>query len=152
MNTLDLLSLKVREVMTKELITVKEDTILKEVNAIFERENIHHIPVVDDKMRFKGIISKSDILLLMDWGTKLNLPASLRKNTFLMASNLAKDVMESNVIKVDPDDYVKKCVQIFRENYFRALPVVDEYEHLLGIITTYDLMILAYTEVPMLHS
>ncbi len=152
MNTLDLLSLKVKEVMSTDLITVKEDDIVKDVNNIFDRENIHHILVVDDDMKFKGIISKSDILLMMDWGTKLNLPASLRKNTFLLTSNLAKDVMETNVIKVGPDDFIRKCVQVFRENYFRALPVVDDNDFLIGIITTYDLMILAYTETPMLHT
>lgn len=148
---MNLLSMRVKAVMSTELIIVKEDTILKEVNNIFERENIHHIPVIDDEQHFKGIISKSDMLLLMDWGTKLNLPASLRKNTFLLTSNMAKDIMESNVISVGPEDYINKCVQIFRENYFRALPVLDDYGHLLGIITTFDLMILAYTEMPLLH-
>ena len=152
MNTMDLLSLKVKEVMSVELFTASEDTVLKEINSIFERENIHHIPVVTEDSIFKGMISKSDILLLMDWGTKLNLSASLRKNTFLLTSNLAKDVMETNVISVSPDDNIRKCVQIFRENYFRALPVLDEYGHLMGIITTYDLMILAYTEMPLLST
>ncbi len=148
MNTLDLLSITAKEVMSTDLITVRPDTILKEVNLIFEKENIHHIPVVSEDNSFKGIISKSDILLLMDWGTKLNLPASLRKNNFLLGSNLAKDVMEKNVFRVNPNDRIRKCVQIFRENYFRALPVVDENDYLVGIITTYDLMILAYSEVP----
>lgn len=148
MNTLDLLGLTVKEVMSTDLITVRSDTVLKEVNLIFEKENIHHIPVVSEDNKFIGIISKSDILLLMDWGTKLNLPASLRKNTFLLTSNLAKDVMEDNVISVSPNDRIRKCVQIFRENYFRALPVVDENDYLVGIVTTFDLMILAYTEVP----
>ncbi|MBP6239006.1 MAG: CBS domain-containing protein [Saprospiraceae bacterium] len=152
MNTMDLLSLKVKEVMSVELFTASEDTVLKEINSIFERENIHHIPVVTEDSIFRGMISKSDILLLMDWGTKLNLPASLRKNTFLLTSNLAKDVMETKVISVSPDDNIRKCVQIFRENYFRALPVLDEYDHLMGIITTYDLMILAYTEMPLLST
>lgn len=151
MNTHDLLSLKVKEVMSTELITVQSDTILKDVNLIFEKENIHHIPVVTSDGKFIGIISKSDMLLLMDWGTKLNLPASLRKNTFLLTSNLAKDIMETNVIRISPDDRITRCVQIFRENYFRALPVVDDHDFLLGIITTYDLMILAYTEMPMLE-
>jgi CBS domain-containing protein len=151
MNTHDLLSLKVKEVMSNELITVQSDTILKDVNLIFEKENIHHIPAVTSDGKFIGIISKSDMLLLMDWGTKLNLPASLRKNTFLLTSNLAKDIMETNVIRISPDDRITRCVQIFRENYFRALPVVDDHDFLLGIITTYDLMILAYTEMPMLE-
>ncbi|MBK8346548.1 MAG: CBS domain-containing protein [Saprospiraceae bacterium] len=152
MSTMDLLGLTVKEVMSTDLITVRQDTILKDVNSIFERENIHHIPVVGDDKKFIGIISRSDILLLMDWGTKLQLPASIRKNTFLLSSNLAKDIMETNVIKVSPDDTIKKCVQIFRENYFRALPVIDDSDYLRGIITTYDLMILAFTEPHLIAS
>lgn len=150
MNTKDLLSLRVKEVMSTELITVKADTVLKDVNLIFERENIHHVPVINAENKFLGIISKSDILLLLDWGTKLSLPASIRKNFFLLSSNLAKDVMETNVIKVGPEDSIQRCVQIFRENYFKALPVVDDQDHLAGIITTYDLMILAYTDKPLI--
>ncbi len=151
MNTQDLLSLSVGEVMTANPISVKIDTILKEVNQIFERENIHHVPVVDADGKFEGIISKSDMLLLLDWGTKVNLPASLRKNTFLLTSNLAKDIMETRVMKVTPDDNVRKCVQIFKENYFRALPVIDENQKIVGIITTYDLMLLAYSEIPVIE-
>ncbi|MBK8625591.1 MAG: CBS domain-containing protein [Saprospiraceae bacterium] len=150
MNTKDLLRIKVKEVMTSELITVKSDTILKDVNMIFEKENIHHVPVISIENKFLGIISKSDILLLLDWGTKLSLPVSIRKNFFLLTSNLAKDVMVTNVIKVSPDDTIQRCVQIFRENYFKALPVVDDNDKLIGIITTYDLMILAYTDLPLL--
>ena len=124
METRELLTLKVGDVMSTELITVKQDTVLKDVNQIFENENIHHIPVVANDGHFMGIISKSDILLLLDWGTKLSLPASIRKNFFMLSSNLAKDVMQTNVIKVSPEDTIQRCVQIFRENYFRALPVV----------------------------
>ncbi|MBP9056123.1 MAG: CBS domain-containing protein [Saprospiraceae bacterium] len=145
METRELLTLKVGDVMSTELITVKQDTVLKDVNQIFENENIHHIPVVAIDGHFMGIISKSDILLLLDWGTKLSLPASIRKNFFMLSSNLAKDVMQTNVIKVSPEDTIQRCVQIFRENYFRALPVVNDEGQMQGIITTYDLMILAYS-------
>lgn len=145
METRELLTLIVGDVMSTELITVKQDTVLKDVNQIFENENIHHIPVVANDGHFMGIISKSDILLLLDWGTKLSLPASIRKNFFMLSSNLAKDVMQTNVIKVSPKDTIQRCVQIFRENYFRALPVVNDEGQLQGIITTYDLMILAYS-------
>ncbi|MBK9257176.1 MAG: CBS domain-containing protein [Saprospiraceae bacterium] len=138
--------LPVKSVMTSEVISVPEDMILKEVNYIFEKEMIHHIPVVDQYQRCVGMISRSDMLLLLDWGTKLNLPSSERKNIFLLTSNLAKDMMETNVLKVTRDDLIGKCVDIFKENYFHALPVVDEDGRLEGIITTYDLMILAYTD------
>ncbi|HRO09103.1 MAG TPA: CBS domain-containing protein [Saprospiraceae bacterium] len=142
----ELLQVKVEDVMTQDLIKVKQDTILKEVKILFDNTNIHHIPVINDQNKFVGIISKTDLMLLLDWGTKLNLPSSMRRNTFLLTSNLAKDIMETNVLKLKPDDVIQKCVQIFRENYFRALPVVNDQEELVGIITTYDLMILAYSK------
>lgn len=141
----ELLQVKVEDVMTKDIITVKQDAILKEVKIIFDNKNIHHIPVVNDQNKFVGIISKTDMMLLLDWGTKLNLPSSMRKNTFLLTSNLAKDIMESNVVKLKPDDVIQRCIQIFRENYFKALPVVNSKDELVGLITTYDLMILAYS-------
>lgn len=150
MDTKDLLNLSVSEVMTTDLIVLQPDTILKEANVIFERELIHHIPVVDENGHFEGMISKSDILLLKDWGTRFNLPDSERKNTFLLTTNLVKDLMISNVVKISPNDTCRKCMQIFKENYFHALPVVDENGILVGLVTTYDLLIVAYTERPLL--
>ncbi|KXK39871.1 MAG: CBS domain-containing protein [Saprospiraceae bacterium] len=151
MKSTELLNMKVKELMTSDLHTVKQDTLLKEVKNIFDSERIHHIPVVNDNNEFVGIISSTDVMLLLDWGTKLELPSSMRKNNFLLTSNLAKDIMETNVIRVTPEDTIQRCVQIFRENYFRALPVVDKNDHLVGIITTYDLMVFAYTVQGQLH-
>ncbi len=148
---MELLNMKVKDLMTSDLHTVKQDTLLKEVKKIFDSERIHHIPVVNDNNEFVGIISSTDVMLLLDWGTKLELPSSMRKNNFLLTSNLAKDIMETNVIRVTPEDTIQRCVQIFRENYFRALPVVDDNDHLVGIITTYDLMVFAYTVQGQLH-
>lgn len=150
MDTLDLLNITVKEVMTTDLIVLQPDTILREADVIFERELIHHIPVVNVTGHFEGMISKSDILLLKDWGTRFNLPESKRKNTLLLTTNLAKDLMVTNVVKVSPDDTCRKCMQIFKENYFHALPVVDENGLLVGLVTTYDLLIVAYTERPLL--
>ncbi|MBK8620881.1 MAG: CBS domain-containing protein [Saprospiraceae bacterium] len=141
----ELLKMPVKLFMTTELYVAQKDTIMKEINIILERENIHHLPVVDEDNKFVGIISKSDILLLLDWGTKKNLPGADRKNVFLLTSNLAVDLMESNVITLSPEDTAERCVQIFRENYFHALPVVDENGILIGLVTTYDLLMMAYT-------
>jgi CBS domain-containing protein len=144
MERVDMLKMPVKMVMTTSLFIAKPNTILKEVNHIMERENIHHVPVVDETNEFKGIISKSDIHILMDWGTKKDLPESKRKNNFLLTSNLARDLMTTSVIGVDPEDTVEKCVQLFRENYFHAIPVVDRRGILVGLVTTYDLLMLAY--------
>jgi CBS-domain-containing membrane protein len=116
-----------------------------------ERENIHHMPVVDENNECKGIISKSDMNLLLDWGTKYDLSESKRKNTFLLTSNIAQNLMTASVISVDPEDSIEKCFQLFRENYFHAIPVVDQRGLLVGLITTFDLLMLAYNPQFVLH-
>ena len=148
MDTKQLLNTRVKEVMTTDLHVVNPQTVLKEVNDILERVNLHHLPVVDEKGIFHGIISKSDMLMLFDWGTKLGLSSSTKKNDFMLANNLAKDIMVTQVVCVNPEDSLQKCLQIFRENYFHALPVINENRILQGIVTTFDMLILAYTEKP----
>lgn len=145
MNTLEILKRPVKEYMTADVITVLSNSQLEEAKAIFDTNSIHHLPVVDDENRLEGIISKTDLLLLMDWGTKYDLTSSKRKNAFLLKSNLAIDLMEENVVSVSPDDTVEKCYDIFKENYFHAIPVVDDDHKLIGLITTYDLLIAAYS-------
>ncbi|MEZ4910480.1 MAG: CBS domain-containing protein [Saprospiraceae bacterium] len=145
MTTHDLLNLTVSQVMTTDLFIVKTDTLVQEINDIFEREQIHHLPVINDEGHIKGIISKTDIFLLLDWGTRKGLQSSIQKNQGLMMSNMAKDIMTTHIVSVMPEDPVTKCVQLFRENYFRALPVIDSLGRLCGMITIYDLMIRAYT-------
>jgi len=56
---------------------------------------------------------------------------------------LAKNIMTKDVITVRPEDKVERAVKILLENKISGIPVVDENNHLLGIITEKDLMIKA---------
>lgn len=138
--------MKVSETMTHNPIVVNQDTSLTEVQVIFETEMIHHIPVIDDSGFLMGIISKSDLNLLLDWGTRLNLKSSQVKNAKLLSSNNADSICSPHVMAVRPEDSLMYCFEIFRENYFRSLPVVDDEGKIVGIITPYDLMVAAFTK------
>lgn len=144
MDTQLLLDLNVEEIMNKEIIHVDPKCSLYKVKDIFDAHNIHHLPVVDSDGYLRGMISKSDLFLLLDWGTKFGLEASEKKNDFLLKSNLASDIMVNNIVSLKVGDKVQKCLDIFKENYFRAMPVLDENNKFIGLITTYDLMIEAF--------
>jgi CBS-domain-containing membrane protein len=144
MDTLTLLQTQITEIMNTSVITVDPKTSLEKVKDILNNNNIHHLPVVNKIGVLEGIISKSDLLLLLDWGTKFNLESSIRKNAFMLKSNLASDIMSKDVVSLNPQDSVQKCLDIFRENYFRAMPVVDSQNKFLGLVTTYDLLIEAF--------
>jgi CBS-domain-containing membrane protein len=146
MNTIEILKRPVKEYMTKDVIVIKTNSPLEEAKMIFDTNSLHHLPVVDQDNVLQGIISKSDLLLLMDWGTKYDLSSSKRKNAFLLKSNLALDLMEENIVTMEADDSMEKCYDIFKENYFHAIPIVDKEKKLVGLITTYDLLIAAYSQ------
>jgi len=143
MNTTQLLNLPVQDVMTKELITVHETDLMATVEELLTSHKINHIPVIDEDGLIKGILTKNDLMLLKDWGSKLNLKASIKANYQILHSNTAKDKMSTNIITVSPTDNLEHCAKIFRDNTFHALPVTSDGA-LVGMITTYDLLNVAY--------
>jgi CBS domain-containing protein len=56
---------------------------------------------------------------------------------------LAKDIMTKDVITVRPEEKVENAARILLDNKISGIPVVDEHNHVLGIITEKDLMIKA---------
>ncbi len=51
-----------------------------------------------------------------------------------------KDIMNANVITVDPEDTVDVVISRMIENGISGLPVVDMSGQLLGIVTEFDLL------------
>jgi len=151
MDTIELLNLKVKDIMTTNVISVQENDTMQMVCDIIKTSNIHHIPVVDDDNKLKGIISKEDVALLQDWATNLDLRSSKRYNAQVLSSQTAGERMTKQVAKVSPDDTLEICADIFKENLFHCLPVLDDGE-LVGLITTYDLIRVAYTKTPMIST
>lgn len=139
----EFLHMPVRNIMTKELITVEIGTSLEVVDRIFKENKIHHLPVMKGQ-EVVGMISQGDLLLLLDWGTRLGLKVSNKINRNLLRSNLVEDIMSSKLVTVPPDYTLGQCASIFKENLFHALPVV-QLGRLVGLITSYDLLVVAYT-------
>lgn len=60
----------------------------------------------------------------------------------------AKDIMSAPVLAVQDTDQAVHAVQIMADNDIGGLPVVNETEVLVGIVTEQDLLLLEETEAP----
>ncbi len=147
MDTIELLQVKVKNIMTKDVISVRENEAMSKVETLMIEHGFNHIPIVDDHDTLLGILTKNDVQLLKDWGTNLKLRTSIKANEQLLNSNTADDRMNRELVTVGPDDTLEICSDIFKENLFHALPVIDG-DKLVGIITTYDLINVAYSKKP----
>lgn len=59
-------TVKVREIMTSPLITVRTDMTMAECAQIMKDKNIHHLPVADENNNLVGMISATDFLVVAE--------------------------------------------------------------------------------------
>ena len=137
-------SVLIKDIMSQYLITVTNNTTVDEVLSIFERNSIHHLPVLEDD-KLVGIISKIDVYKITHCIDLFRNKANEEYNQKLLSSMLAEEIMTKDVVVLSPDDTVHKAAALFSQNLFHALPVVIR-EKLVGIVSTFDLIEWAFNQ------
>ncbi len=127
----------VKSIMTTKLITVSTGDKLTTVKEIFEKHRIHHVPVVRYK-ELVGIISKTDFMHFLR-GFNRNQEDRFVNEARMRAYNV-EDIMTTGIAKLSPDDRINVALEVFLENRFHAVPVVNENGELEGILTTFDII------------
>jgi len=127
----------ISSIMTSDLITVGPNDTLVKIEEIFKQERIHHIPVVVDN-KIVGIISKSDYLFFIRGFTSDR--DDQRMNGLRLRAYKANDIMTTGMATMDPDEKINIALEVFKENLFHAIPIVEE-EKLVGIVTTFDIIL-----------
>ncbi len=139
-------NIAVKELMTTNVVAVDSQDLLTKVETIFTTHDFHHLPVVNEKRVVLGIISKLDFYKMQDSFTLFDTIKSRETNRSVFQSIMAREIMSEPLVTLSPEDTAQKAMGIFRENLFHALPIVDENRKLLGILTTFDLLVYAYKE------
>ena len=111
-------------IMTTEFISLRPDMTaemaIKRIRRTgVDKETIYTCYVNDDYNRLIGITTVKDLLLADD-------------------DDLVKDMMEENVIAVHTLDDQEMVARIFSDYDFLALPVVDNEQRIVGIVTIDD--------------
>lgn len=125
--------MKVRDVMTWNVVTVSSDTPIMEARKIMDAHGIRRLPVLD-KGKLVGIVSKERITRA---GPSPATSLSVWEINYLLAKMTVKEVMGKNPITVDPEMSVEAAIALAQKNGVGALPVVEKNK-LIGIATTND--------------
>lgn len=137
---------EVSAIMSKDYITADPADTLEVIREKLADSATHHVPLVKDG-KIVGIISKGDLLRMEHHFTIFNAQKSLEHNKAIFSTVLASEIMTKNMVMLKTTDTISTAVDLFRENLFHALPVVDESEHLVGMITPLDLLRYAFDNV-----
>ncbi len=132
MNLLD----PVSKIMTKDIICINEDDTLATVKSIFQRHRIHHLPVVKGG-KFIGIVSKSDFSFFKKGFNDVQFDKTIED--VKLNNYHVRDIMTTKVAKLNSEDRINVVLEIFKENLFHAIPILNG-DKLVGIVTTYDII------------
>ena len=122
----------VEELMTRDVVTLKADAALIDVDDLLKQNHIRHVPVVEGG-KLVGLVSHRDLIraLARQASGKASQPVTV------------KDVMARDVETTTPQSSALEVIDRLLDKRYGCLPVVDGQGALVGIITESDLLRLA---------
>ena len=124
--------------MTQKVVTVNKDADILEAKELMEQYQIRHVPVVEADGLLIGMITDRDI--------RSALPSSFYKKDAEATKKAAapsiqvKEIMSQNLTTLSPMDTIQDALLLIQKTMVGALPVVDNKDKLLGIISVRDLL------------
>jgi CBS domain-containing protein len=143
--------LKVKDIMTKDVVTVTMETTVLELARIFAEKHISSLPVVNDSGSLAGIVTETDlverdkslhiptVISIFDWVIYLESDKKFEKELKKMTGKRVADIYSTDVLTVFPDDTVAKVADIMSSRRVNALPVVEAGK-VVGIVARIDLI------------
>lgn len=145
--------MKVSDIMTAAVMTVKRDTSVNEVAKLMGAHDISGVPVVDDEQHVIGIITELDLIVrntrlemphfiqVLDYGRiPLERPKHAKERLQHMLGTQAADIMTEKVETVGPETSVEDLAELMVKRRINPVPVVDGAGKLIGIVSRADLV------------
>lgn len=127
-----------KELMTHPVISVTADYPLKSSIALLQKHNFHHLPIVDENKRLKGIVSDRDIMRY-----RLQHP-----NSPLEIITIG-EVMTQRVISAALSTEIRAIADVLCQRNFSAMPITDEQQRVVGMLSRSDILKALVHEAPL---
>jgi CBS domain-containing protein len=138
--------MKIEDVMTREVLTVRAETSLQEAAEMLARHRISGLPVVDADDHVVGVLSEGDILFkergearkkgLVERWLEASVPEIVSKDK----ARTVSEAMSTPVVTIGPRRPLAEAANTMIDEGVKRLPVVDDDGQLLGIVTRADLV------------
>ncbi len=143
----------VADIMTRDPITVRPDTPLKEVIKILADRRISGLPVIDAAGKLLGVISETDLMwqetgvtppayiMVLDSVIFLQNPTTYERDLHKALGQTVEEVMSrEGIITVTPDKPLREAARIMNKHKVHRLPVLDAAGQVVGILTRGDIV------------
>ncbi len=146
-----------KEMMTKNVLTLSPENTLNEAAALFVENNISGAPVVDKLKNVVGIITEGDLvrqqkplskplyLMFLDSAFPVNFK-EINSDLEALTATTVEQLMSKNVISLHEFDESEKAAELMINKKINRVPVINDEGQLLGIVTRQDVIRATYLE------
>ncbi|MGW6530350.1 CBS domain-containing protein [Streptomyces venezuelae] len=141
---------KIGTVMTSEVVSAQCGTPFKEVARLLDEHRISGLPVIDSDQKVIGVISETDLLVREAEAPDPYEPVHrfrllkqhpvARKDRAKAMARTAEQLMSTPPICVRAEQTIAEGARRMAQHRVERLPVVDEEDRLVGIVTRRDLL------------
>lgn len=138
--------MKVREIMTKDVIAVAPKTTIRDAAGLMVDHGISGLPVVTDDGRMVGIVTEGDLILRQKperkvpwWDLSLSPGEELAREYQKLHGMTVAEVMTRAVVWIGPDAPIESAAELLDRHRIRRLPVIED-SRLVGIVSRADLI------------
>jgi len=125
----------VDQMMTRSPVHVAPDDKLDRAAGEMARAGIRHLPVVDEDGHLVGILSDRDLRQTLGTDTYEWFRAAVDS-----LSETVDNVMSHNPIALLSGTGLEAALEIFADEGVGAIPIVDEDEHVIGMLSYVDVL------------
>lgn len=125
------------EIMTKNPWTMFASQTVSEAVEAFQSLNVRHLPIVDDRGHLIGILSDRDLgpwMRIFAEGTEAN------DDAVPLSEPCIADFMSDQIVAVEADADISEVVDEMLLGRARIVPVVDDADNVIGIISKVDVL------------
>lgn len=123
----------VNRVMSTPILTIDLHDTVQDLLDIVAAYPVHHVPVVENSCAV-GLVSSADILKFKHF-----FPVTHDRRAAALGWPVSK-IMHAPVITIEEHESVQRAAEIMVTNAIHCLPVVNREAHVIGIVTTTDIM------------
>jgi CBS-domain-containing membrane protein len=140
--------MRVGDIMSQEVISVKSNTTVKDAAQIMLNLQISGLPVLDDKGALIGIVTEGDLLRRVEAGTErrrshwlecLVTPGTLAREYVQAHGRKLCEVMTKDVVTVTEDHELSEAVDLMEQRHVKRLPVVRDGK-VVGMLSRANLL------------
>lgn len=143
--------MKAKEIMTKDVVTVKKEMTIEELARLFTRHRISGAPVADEEGKLIGIVTENDLIkmeqrlhiptvvTILDAVIYLGSSKKFEEDIKRMAATKVEDIYKKDVVTITENATIQEIATIMSEKNIHHLPVVRKGK-LVGIIGKKDIV------------